>query len=92
MAKKQFKALVEKMGGREAFMDHINAALDAAGDNATPRLKARSYFNWQNRALPPSVQTIVLAGARRAGIDGDEAARILPELAPALALVRQVAA
>jgi len=92
MAKQQFMALVEKMGGRDSFIDHINAALDDAGDTETPRLKERSYFNWQNRALPPSVQTIVLAGAAHAGIDADEAVAILPDLAPALAMARKVAA
>lgn len=92
MAKQNFMALVEKMGGREAFIEHVNQALDAAGDTDTPRLLVRSYYNWQNRALPPSVQTIVLAAAKRAGISADEAISLLPDLAPAYNMAREIAA
>lgn len=92
MSQQNFKALVDLMGGREAFIDRMNEAIAEAGDTAHQRMRERTFYNWHLKGLPLAEHLHVLAAAKKAGIDADEATRIFPELRPALALVRKVAA
>lgn len=89
-----FKTLIGRMGGRDAFIKHVTDALDAAGDEVTTRPAYRTFYSWTQRGLPEDlkIHIIVLAAANNAGVDPDAAVKILPELKPALNLMRQVAA